>query len=403
MTPTIFPPSFIQSPFLRSKESHLLWRLPKFPYTEVFGNYDPFFPVLDQALYMDSEHGHVFLANQADPNFLYHRDNYAFETAETPKIRAELDLLFEFVRDSMAGVTSRSGNLSGLEFGANTTRFSRRLITLGLEMTAVDPLFQGAPQDPSGGVTVVPQMIEEFLDSQRKRYDLVLARHTLEHISDPARILLRLSESLSEDGLIVFEVPDFDAILSKGRFDAVFHQHLNYFDLHSITSLANTAGLEVVSSARNQWGSNGGSLMVSLRNFRLGAPKRPKPESPMRDPRRKIERSVRAISRFERMVGLMAQQIDDYSGDIAIFGAGLMLPSLDYHLGGKLRDRVSQVFDDDSRKAGLQYRNLPFSVSHPPDSLSDFLIVVGSLESSRAVVRRCYELGAGLVLAPLVT
>ena len=48
-----------------------IWRLPRFPLTEMFGSFDPNFPSFDQSLMIDTESGHVQLENQLSPEFLY--------------------------------------------------------------------------------------------------------------------------------------------------------------------------------------------------------------------------------------------------------------------------------------------------------------------------------------------
>ena len=386
-------------------QSHLLWDLPDLPFTEIFGDFDPRFPKVDQGLYIDEEHSHVFLLNQVNPGFLYNRDNYAFLTNESPKILAELEVLLSFITDSMRKVGLSPEGSRGLEFGANTTAFSDKLARLGFVMTAVDPVFEEYERDYSSQVEVVPQLVEEFLDCRDSAWDLVVARHTLEHIANPLETLRRLGEQLSDGGLIVFEVPDFASLVSKLRFDAVFHQHLHYFDLGSITSIARAAGLEVVSFKRNPVGSNGGSLMVCLARLRVGASEGDERVRRLRieSVDKKIRRTRSAIGRFEQMMALMAQQINSYSGETAVFGAGLMLPTLDYHLKGAIAQRARVVFDDDRLKIGLGYRNLPLKILNPPADLQGVLMVIGGLESSRGLIKRCYELGAALVLAPLVT
>ena len=46
----------------------------------------------------------------------------------------------------------------------------------------------------------------------------------------------------------------------KQRFDAIFHQHLNYFDEYSIQKLISSLNCKLLSLESNLEGSNGGSL-----------------------------------------------------------------------------------------------------------------------------------------------
>ena len=393
----------VSSPFLENPENQLLWELPGLPFTEMFGRFEPNFPKLDQQLFINDEHSHIFLGKQADPRFLYTRANYAFTTNQTAKIRAELRFLSSFLVDSMRSAGFSPEGAKGLEFGANSTILADQLVQLGFSMTAVDPVFEGHEPNGNSEVNLVPLLIEEFLDSIDGFYDLIIARHTLEHIGNPVETLRRLGESLADDGLIIFEVPDFDSIVSKLRFDAVFHQHLQYFDIVSMTSIARASGLEVSSFRRNQLGSNGGSLLVCLRHSHPGSSGIMGSKDHATSFENKVVRTQSALARFARMMAVISEQIDSHTGDIAVFGAGLMLPTLDYHLNGVLGHKAIGIFDDGLERIGAGYRNLPLKVTTPPEDLSRFLVVIGGLESSRALIKRCFELNAGAVLAPLVT
>ena len=46
-----------------------IWRLPRFPLTEMFGSFDPNFPSFDQSLMIDTESGHVQLKISCLQNF----------------------------------------------------------------------------------------------------------------------------------------------------------------------------------------------------------------------------------------------------------------------------------------------------------------------------------------------
>ena len=202
---------------------------------------------------------------------------------------------------------------------------------------------------------------------------------------------------------MVFEVPDLEAISANLRFDAVFHQHLHYYDLNSFITFGAHSGLEVNSFQRNPVGSNGGSLLVCL--TRKSQVTRPafelRPQAEAVD--RKINRLRKQISRFESMMGLIREEIEEFPGPINIFGAALMLSTLDYHLHRILSSRSLPVYDDDKSKDGLSYKNLSMTVSLPPHSLQNSMTIVGSLENTRGIIRRCFDLGSSKVVAPFIT
>ena len=77
--------------------------------------------------------------------------------------------------------------------------------------------------------------------------DLLLCRHTLEHIAEVRDFLLqaaRLGEGRPGFRLI-FETPDAGRILAEGAFWDVYHEHCSYFTAAALCGLFERAGLAV--------------------------------------------------------------------------------------------------------------------------------------------------------------
>lgn len=80
-------------------------------------------------------------------------------------------------------------------------------------------------------------------------YDLACASHTLEHVLDPVNFLVGMRESLSANGKIFIEVPDFSYSLRAnvaGQSNLVNLQHIHYFTASSLSACAKAAGLQVI-------------------------------------------------------------------------------------------------------------------------------------------------------------
>jgi 2-polyprenyl-3-methyl-5-hydroxy-6-metoxy-1,4-benzoquinol methylase len=70
-------------------------------------------------------------------------------------------------------------------------------------------------------------------------YDLVSLSHVLEHVTDPAAFLRRISGQLREGGRILLAVPD----LEQNPIDLLIADHCTHFDGESLASVAQRAGL----------------------------------------------------------------------------------------------------------------------------------------------------------------
>lgn len=367
-----------------------VWNLDAYPLTEQFGTYDPEFPTIDQALMKCKVCGHVQLRDQVDPEFLYSKDNYKFVSGTTPKLAREYEFLLDFTRS----VLPADGVRAALEFGSSNLTVAEILCGIADTVMAVDPLL---PEfSPSPGVLLHHGTIERVLqDGLGVRPQLVVARHTLEHILDPAHVVKELLAACDANSVLVFEVPSLSHLVSKLRFDAITHQHIHYFSVQSAAALAAATGSSLVAWAFNPLGSNGGSLLFALAKTdnRSLAPKVP-------------AQAVGVEQGIDRFIAEMSciRGILDWGSETAGFGAGLMLATFDYHLHGAV-GKLGVVFDDDETRNGSGYRNVDVEVRHS-SGLGDFrsgAFLVTSLENSRAIYRRLVDLEVGRIISTAVS
>jgi len=73
-----------------------------------------------------------------------------------------------------------------------------------------------------------------------RRYDVISLIHVVEHLQRPTEILNQLSLMLTEQGVLLIQVPDF----SKNPFDLAVFDHVAHFSVQSLKNLANLAGLD---------------------------------------------------------------------------------------------------------------------------------------------------------------
>ena len=376
-----------------------LWSLPKYPFTESFGDFDPLFPAPNQALMACYECGHAQLQEQVDPSWLYSRENYHYVPSKASKFASEYDYLESFIRRV---IPSRSPALI-VEFGANNLDFARYLSGIGKSVLVCDPLLPDQSQETD--FIFVTDTIEAAAASGRLgRPDLIVARHTLEHIGDPVPLLSSLFEVSVPDAILVFEVPSFEHLVAKQRFDAITHQHVHYFNRSSVRHLADRLDAHVIDWAFNPFGSNGGSLMFAL--ARSSVSKMPTLTGPLdvSNPTAIVRATEVAVSSFRQQMAAVDASVDWDNGRTFGYGASLMLATLDYHLHGRL-SYLPYVFDDAPERAGATYKNVNVSVLGPNDPRFDAngTFIITSWENSRAIYRRLTELGVGRIVSPVLS
>ena len=82
--------------------------------------------------------------------------------------------------------------------------------------------------------------------------DLVLCRHTLEHIPGVKRFVTMVRDCVSEQAspIVCFEVPDTSRILEESAFWDVYYEHCSYFTVGSLERLFRTAGFAVLDARK---------------------------------------------------------------------------------------------------------------------------------------------------------
>lgn len=374
----------------------IVWKLPNLPLTETYGRFSADYPNFDQEVRICAICGHFQLGMRVDPSFLYSEENYAFKSVGSKRVEEE-GLLASFIERFAPKSPSYI-----LEIGANDLSFAERLSTLGKKVIAVDPLVGDAPK--ASRVQSFRMMAEEFIRSTNEIFDVVVARHTLEHVDNPRLLIGQLFEKVSSKGVIVLETPSLDLIVASLRGDACFHQHYHYFDLVSFKRLAAEVDGHIVGYWRNRQGSNGGSIMVALGKGRPGTSNKPlatsEPSAFRTDvPLERAGGFDRFKRQFRSQMETLVALIQNNDPVIGI-GAGLMTPVLDYHLEGAVAS-LPLILDDDPLKHGTSYRNLDVRIELPEKAKlpEGFSALITSLENPKPIFRRATELGAQKILS----
>jgi 2-polyprenyl-3-methyl-5-hydroxy-6-metoxy-1,4-benzoquinol methylase len=99
------------------------------------------------------------------------------------------------------------------------------------------------------GLDVYPVTIEEF-DEPEKTFDVVLSFETIEHLFWPIELVQKVYNILSDGGYFIFTTPNyhgFDMLILGRDYKRILAPfHLNYFNIKTIDTLLNLAGLRVV-------------------------------------------------------------------------------------------------------------------------------------------------------------
>ncbi|MGZ8693910.1 MAG: class I SAM-dependent methyltransferase [Gaiellaceae bacterium] len=173
-----------------------------------------------------------------------------------------------------------------LEAGCGRGDFLIEICELGGNRgVGIDPGWTPGRLDVPAGVEFVRAAYDE--QQAARDADLVLCRHTLEHIADVRGFVEVLRRpAAARDGAVVIEVPDVLRVLTEVAYWDVYYEHCSYFTEDSLRGVAARAGLEVTASELLFDGqyivvearpaapreASGGSIAAAVEGFAAGAP-----------------------------------------------------------------------------------------------------------------------------------
>ncbi len=366
-----------------SRQLETAIELPNLPLTGLFCREPMVKPVrgIDQRLLICTKCGHAQLGGQLAISEVY-GDSYSFRTSVSATARHGTSFFLTMLDEIAAG---KHFNCA-IDIGCNDLYLLKQLEHRAKVRVGIDPLWASEEeQRDDRSITVIGASIEdvEFGSMLEAPPDIIVCRHTLEHIYEPGAVLQKLIDVAAEDALFLFEVPSFEALVHRLRFDQVFHQHLQYFTLASFQQLINEVGGVYISHRENyhDWGS----LLVAFT-------KRTRQE----------HHHGKALSWFDvpticERYFIFRQQLSttndvlkSFEGTMVYgYGAAQMLPVLAYHLGNDL-SLLTTILDDDPAKDGLYYWNLPLVIRNTASvtDLEDASIFITAVDNVQPILSK---------------
>jgi ubiquinone/menaquinone biosynthesis C-methylase UbiE len=173
--------------------------------------------------------------------------DYASTTEESQHFSGTFN---RFARDLVAEIAALY-DLDGkqtLEIGCGKGDFLQELVRqTGTRALGVDPGF--IPERLPGANGRYIRFRREYFDSTQIDYapDLIVCRHTLEHIPQVGRFLRDIARLIGarRDVALFFETPDVRRVLAEGAFWDIYYEHCSYFTLGSHARLFRQTGLDV--------------------------------------------------------------------------------------------------------------------------------------------------------------
>lgn len=158
----------------------------------------------------------------------------------------------------------RPGALFAIEVASNDGTFLQRFAERGDTVLGVDPAQNIAAMAERSGIPTVAEFfgldVAKKIVTEHGEADAVFARNVIPHVANAIDVVAGMAHCLRADGTGAIEFHRADVILEELHYDSIYHEHLCYHSLHSMSWLLERLGLYPFDISVSP--ISGGSLVV---------------------------------------------------------------------------------------------------------------------------------------------
>ena len=183
---------------------------------------------------------HNQLSELVDPEVLFSDYLYVSGTSQTLK---------DHFRDLAAyckSLVSSVGNPSVLSIGCNDATDLEAFRAAGFNVQGVDPAENLRPLSWAKGIDVhIDYWSTDTAIELNRKFNCIIACNVLAHNYNPKVFLEACTYALAPEGVIVLEFPIYTHTVNKLDVGQIYHEHLGFLTLASISHLCSLVNLQV--------------------------------------------------------------------------------------------------------------------------------------------------------------
>jgi hypothetical protein len=152
-----------------------------------------------------------------------------------------------------------------LDIGSNDATLLSSYNTKGLKRVGIDPVGIKFEKYYSKDIKFIPDFFSAEVFKKNffnKKASIITSIAMFYDLEDPSKFVKDIVEILDKNGIWHFEQSYMPAMLEKGLYDTICHEHLEYYSLYVIKNLVEKHGLKIVDVQLNR--INGGSFAVTV-------------------------------------------------------------------------------------------------------------------------------------------
>lgn len=177
---------------------------------------------------------HLQLTHQVDPDLLFKNYIYVSGTAKTNQEHFQ-----DFVQVTKQYMPEAK---TVLDIACNDGTQLKFYKEQGYVTYGIDPAKNLLELSNRYGNIVCNYLTTETIRSFNTKFDIIIAQNVFAHVGNPLEFLNICKSELSDSGRIFIQTSQ-STMLANSEYDTVYHEHISFFNMHSMLQVITKAGL----------------------------------------------------------------------------------------------------------------------------------------------------------------
>ena len=190
---------------------------------------------------------HFVWNSEFDPNRNIYDQYYDNDQSQSEYFRGHVSAMLEHVARDILGKTDVRLVEVGCGQGDFLNGLAQRADANIMTATGFDPAWRGGPLEGKAQIerAYFNRASTPFMHT---RADVVVSRHTIEHVADPLDFLINIRDCMSDNpsSRLFLETPDVDWIIRNLQVQDMFYEHCSLFSSFSLRLALERAGFEAL-------------------------------------------------------------------------------------------------------------------------------------------------------------
>ncbi|MEK7458016.1 MAG: class I SAM-dependent methyltransferase [Patescibacteria group bacterium] len=216
-----------------------------------------------------------------------YKDYFYFSSA----IKTLVDHFIQYAEE-MKQIFPDAGKRLIVELGCNDGVFLKPLKKHGFKVIGVDPATSVVQSLIKEGFTVInncfTEAVAKGIAKKHGKADVIMTSNSFAHIDNMHDVMKGVKALLKNDGILCIEVHYLGVLLEEAQYDMMYHDHMSYYSLASLSNFFSMYGMEIYDVKMTS--IHAGSIRFYVQNKKGG--------------KHKISKVVRDLKKKEKKMGL---------------------------------------------------------------------------------------------------